>query len=92
MAKAIVIRKSIFVSASPEVVWDFTQDYNLRPLWDNTVKSAEVIEIEPFVKVRIIGRDGSKLIFEYKFFERPARTTLSMEVERSRFFEKGGGS
>lgn len=80
------------VAAPPERVWDFTQDYGQRSLWDKSVKSAEIIEKEPFVKVRIYGSDGSRLVFEYKLFERPNRTTLHMEVEQSSFFEKGGGS
>ena len=92
MSKAIIIRKSIVIAAPPEEVWDFTQDYHQRPLWDDSVKSAEIIESTPFVKVKITGRDGSSLIFEYKLSERPVRTTLSMEVESSGFFEKGGGS
>lgn len=91
-AHTIVVRYAIQVNATPEQVWDFTQDYEQRPLWDESISKTEILNEGEKKRVRVWGSDGSRMVFEYKLFERPSITTLSMEVEASRFLESGGGS
>ncbi len=83
--------ESIFVDASPEAVWDYTQDYSHRPEWDGAIASAEVLDPGPPPRVRIKG-SGIAAVFEYKQYDRPRRTSLAMVDVTSRWFEGGGGS
>ena len=88
----VAVAESIFVDASPEVVFDFTQDYARRREWDANVLAAEVLATAGPPRVRLRLRGGVSCLFEYKVFDRPARTSLAMTEVRSPFLCGGGGA
>jgi len=90
MAANIVITETIYIAASPETVWDFTQDYNKRHLWDKTVLSAKIIQEHPRVLL-IKGIGGLTTELHYKLDERPDKTSLAMFNTKSPFIVGGGG-
>ena len=91
MSPTITIKHSIRVAVSPETLWDFTQDFNKRHLWD-----ASIIKVEPLtsingksVRITFFGRQEATLT--YKIEKRPEKTTLEMHDVRSRVIVRGGG-
>lgn len=91
MRNIITIKESIFIAQSPEVVYDFTQDYSKRPLWDSLVKKATVTETKPRV-VKMVAKDGSTMTVRYKQEDRPHKTSLAMTDVVSPMMDSGGGS
>ncbi|MCB9216460.1 MAG: SRPBCC family protein [Candidatus Kapaibacterium sp.] len=92
MSKGITIKEKIYIARSPEVVWDYTQDYSRRHLWDRSVISARVIQEEPVRVVEIRARGRMRARFQYKYGKRPHKTTLAMIQVESPFVVGGGGS
>ncbi len=90
--KKISIKHSITILQPIEIVWEFTQDYSLRKMWDKSVVHAEIIQKSPKRLVEIILKDKSRMIFEYKHEKRPHLTTLLAKNIQSPFIEKAGGS
>jgi hypothetical protein len=90
MAANIVITETIYIAASPETVWDFTQDYSKRHLWDKTVLAAKIIQEHPRVAL-IKGIGGLTTELHYKLDERPHKTSLAMFNTQSPFIAGGGG-
>lgn len=90
MAASIVITETIFIAALPETVWDFTQDYSKRHLWDKTVISAKIIQEHPRVAL-VKGIGGLTTELHYKLDERPNKTSLAMFNTQSPFIAGGGG-
>lgn len=91
MPKNVTIREAIVISRPPEAVWDFTQDYARRTLWDRTVLGAEELQRAPRV-VKVRGAGGLVFIARYKQEDRPRRTSLAMTDVQSRIVVGGGGS
>jgi len=90
VAANIVITETIYIAASPETVWDFTQDYNKRHVWDKTVVSAKIIQEHPRIAlIKGISRLTTEL--HYKLDVRPQKTSLAMSNTQSPFIEGGGG-
>lgn len=88
----VTVTESLWIERPPDVVWDFTQDYDRRAEWDPEVLSAEVIQSVPRRRIRIRGRGGLRGVLEYKLFDRPRRTSVALTEVRSLFVEGGGGS
>jgi uncharacterized protein YndB with AHSA1/START domain len=89
----ITVRETVRVEASPERVWDFTQDWSRRAEWDPAVRAAEALSRDggpPSYRVR--GAGGLSFVARYKLFERPARTSLEMAEPTSRLVVGGGGA
>lgn len=91
MKNEVIITESIFIARTPEEVYDFTQDFEKRPLWDKLVKSATVLETSPTKTVRIIAKDGSEMTVRYKLERRPEKTTLAILETNSQMMSGGGG-
>lgn len=87
----VTVRNSIYIRNSPEVVWDYTQDYSKRRDWDRSVLEAAVISAQPR-QVRIKGIGGLVTELHYKLDDRPHKTTLVMVNTSSPLIEGGGGS
>jgi hypothetical protein len=87
---AITVTNTIFIAASQETVWDFTQDYNKRHNWDKTVLAAKIIQEQPRVAL-IKGIGGLTTELHYKLDERPHKTSLAMFNTKSPFIQGGGG-
>ena len=90
--RQITVTESLFVAASPERVWDLTQDYRRRSQWDANVLSAEVLPGAGPPRVRLRLRGGVACVFQYKVFERPLRTSLAMTDVVSPVLAGGGGA
>lgn len=72
------------------MVWDFTQDYDLRADWDKSVKEAKVIKGRPGKIVLIKSFGNQHVLFKYKQEKRPEKTSLAI-LETNSFWLKGGG-
>ena len=90
--RSLTVTASVFVRRPAEFVWDFTQDYARRPEWDASVLEATVLEHEPLPRVRVRCAGGLSCVFRYRGFDRPRRTSVSMEEVRSLLIQGGGGS
>jgi hypothetical protein len=87
----ITVTESIVISASPDAVWDFTQDYDRRNLWDEFVKEARVEQESP--RVVWIRSTGMTCRFRYKLDDRPRKTSLRItDIEPGWGPTGGGGS
>ena len=82
MSRNITVADSIWVRASPEAVFDFTQDYSTRSDWDPTVKSAEVLSQEPR-RVREDLEGIGPVVMEYKLYRRGDPTSQLVEASRN---------
>ncbi|MFO0840555.1 MAG: SRPBCC family protein [Phycisphaerae bacterium] len=91
MSVLVTVRESIEIPAPPEAVWDYTQDYACRPDWDASIISGVVTSVHPARCVAVRGR-GLQCVFRYKAFDRPRRSSLTMETVRSWLIAGGGGA
>lgn len=92
MAKGITIKRSLHIYKSPEDVWDFTQSFENRALWDPSVVRAKVIRNNPTKVVKISAKGRLKTKLKYKLEDRPYKTTVAMIETKSPFIKGGGGS
>ncbi len=87
----MTIKDEIFIRATPEDVWDYTQDWTRRHEWDAAVRSAVVLGDVPRV-VRMRGAGSFAATVTYRLNERPRRTSLAMNDVSSPVIAGGGGS
>ena len=90
MKNKFTIKKSIFINRSPETVWDFTQNYNLRTRWDKLIKEAKIVQQHPHKIVQLKNLGQQEFTFKYKQEKRPEKTSLAL-IEIKSFWIKGGG-
>lgn len=90
MSNNITVEESIFIAQPTEVVYDFTQDYSKRPLWDSLIKEATVVETTPHRIVTTVAKDGSTMTLRYQQEDRPHKTSLAMTDVVSQMMESGG--
>jgi hypothetical protein len=80
--QSIKFTESIIIEDNAQNVFDFTQDYNKRLLWDTFLKKADLINgaIKPDkgVKVLCIAKNGIGMETEYVTFKRPNVTAIKM--------------
>jgi polyketide cyclase/dehydrase/lipid transport protein len=74
------------------MVWDFTQDFSKRTLWDNSMIECRLISDFPERKAFIKAKGGMTATLEYKLFDRPFKTSLRMTNINSPLVADGGGS
>jgi len=86
------IKHAIFIKKPREQVWDFTQDYGNRPIWDYTIKDAYVIETHPHKIIRFKTTGNTTMTFVYKQDERPYKTSLATSEIHSMIIDSAGGS
>ena len=87
----VTVRESVEIAASPDAVWDYTQDWTRRSEWDPSIKAAEVVQPAPELVVRVDSGSGTAFTARYKRYERPLHTSLAM-VECSPDWMGGGGA
>ena len=92
MNTSITFKETIYINQPPEVVWDFTQDYQRRTLWDKSIIEATLIQKGPHRIVAIKAKGMSRMNFQYKLDDRPNGTSLAMTDVDSFFIKGGGGS
>lgn len=78
----IKFTETIVIDEMAEKVFDFTQDYNKRLLWDTFLKKADLIEgatsAGKGVKAYCVAKNGLGMITEYVTFNRPKATAIKM--------------
>jgi hypothetical protein len=55
MSKSVTVTQRLYIAASPEEVWDFTQSELYRPLWKSYCSDPKVLECRPPRLVRFQG-------------------------------------
>jgi ribosome-associated toxin RatA of RatAB toxin-antitoxin module len=74
--------ETIEVDATPEVVFDFTQDYSKRLIWDTFLKKAGLnngaSKADKGVKALCVAKNGLGMVTEYVTFNRPKVTAIKM--------------
>ena len=91
-ANSITIRHSVFIKTPPQTVWDFTQNYQNRPAWDDSVLETAVLQSKPHRMVRMKMKGGTEMTFVYKLDNPPNKTTLAAKDIQSPVFDAAGGS
>lgn len=93
--KPIKFSESIVILANQSVIFDFTQDYTQRLVWDTFLVKATLIEgaEEAGIGVRAfcVARNGIGMETEYISFNRPKTTAIKM-TKRSWIFNTFVGS
>lgn len=73
---------TILIDESPEQVFDFTQDYSKRLIWDTFLKKADLIEgatiVSKGVKAYCVAKNGLGMVTEYVTYNRPKVTAIKM--------------
>jgi hypothetical protein len=91
MKNSITIKHSILIHKPKSVVWDYTQNYSNRPVWDNSVLSTEVLHTTPNRMVRLKLKGKTSMTFVYKLDNRPNKTSLKgIDIESPYIIAAGG--
>src|SRR5688572_5874741 len=72
----ITIKHSIIICRPKELVWDYTQNYENRCHWDNTILEATVLQSTPNRIVKLKAKGNTVMTFHYKLDDRPHKTSL----------------
>ena len=79
---AIKFSSSILIDAEPEVVFDFTQDYQKRLTWDTFLKKADLtdgaVAAGKGISAYCVSKNGLGMTTEYVTFNRPKVTAIKM--------------
>ena len=79
---SIKFSESITIQAAAEKVFDYTQDYNKRLVWDTFLKKAELVEgavkADKGIKAYCVAHNGLGMETEYVSFNRPKVTAVKM--------------
>lgn len=86
----VTVTETLAIDATPEAVWEFTQDWRRRHEWDRSVLSAEYLTTTSPVSLKVHGAGGLTFKVTYKLSDHPRLTTLIM-TDMSSFWLKGGG-
>ncbi len=92
MNKTVTVKHEVLIAANKEAVWNFTQDFERRMLWDKTVLGYSILQKKPFKIVRIKTLGFVITDLKYKLCRRFEKTSLQMTNTRSMLFGGGGGS
>lgn len=80
--KTIRFEEATVIRRSPEVIFDLTQDYDRRLMWDSFLKRAELMEgasrAGKGVKTYCVAQNGIGMVTEYVSFQRPKVTAIKM--------------
>lgn len=88
----LTFQYSIIINRTPEDVFDFTQDFSKRTLWDKSIVECKLVSEFPERKAHIKIKEGMTATLEYKLFDRPNKTSLRMTGISSPLMVEGGGS
>lgn len=80
--ESIKFTETVEINCTPEVAFDFTQDYDQRLSWDTFLKKADLIEgatkADKGVKAYCVAKNGLGMETEYITFSRPKATAIKM--------------
>ena len=88
---SVTVTETVYVDRPPDEVFDYTQDYSTRPVWDASIKSAEKLGDEPR-RFRLQMPGVGEAVIEYRLFRRGKRTSAAFTDVKSTIFAGGGGS
>jgi len=78
----IKFSEKININSIPEIIFDYTQDYDKRLCWDTFLKKTELIngakKAEKGVRAYCVAKNGLGMETEYVSFNRPKVTTVKM--------------
>ena len=79
---AIKFTERIVINENAQLIFDYTQDYNNRLVWDTFLKRAELIggatKADKGVKAYCVAHNGLGMETEYVTFSRPKVTAIKM--------------
>jgi len=79
---AIKFSEHILINCTPDIAFDYTQDYRNRLNWDTFLKRAELMDgalaADVGVKAYCVSRNGLGMVTEYVSFNRPKATAIKM--------------
>lgn len=90
----VKLSESIIINAQAEIIFDLTQDYTKRLLWDTFLKKAELLgrnEACVGAKAWCVSKHGLGMETEYVSFNRP-KVTAVKQTKASMLFKKFSGS
>jgi len=80
--EAIKFTERIVINENAQLIFDYTQDYNNRLVWDTFLKRAELIggatKADKGVKAYCVAHNGLGMETEYVTFSRPKVTAIKM--------------
>lgn len=80
--KTTKFTESITIERTPEVVFDFSQDYTKRLNWDTFLRKADLLfgakQAAKGVKALCVAKNGYGMVTEYVSFNRPKVTAIKM--------------
>ncbi|MEO6632497.1 MAG: SRPBCC family protein, partial [Mucilaginibacter sp.] len=80
--KTTKFTESITIERTPEVVFDFSQDYTKRLNWDTFLRKADLLfgakAAAKGVKALCVAKNGYGMVTEYVTFNRPKVTAIKM--------------
>jgi hypothetical protein len=82
---------TVHVNRPPDAVYDYTQDYSTRSVWDPSITNVEVLADSPRT-YRLVIRGIGRFTIEYRLDRRGDRTSAAFTKVESTFFSGGGGS
>jgi len=82
---------TVHVDRPREVVYDYTQDYSTRSVWDPSITDVEVLGTSPR-RYRLAIRGIGEFTIEYRMDRRGDRTSAAFTKTDSFLFSGGGGS
>jgi hypothetical protein len=82
---------TVHVSSTPEAVYDYTQDYSTRSIWDPSITDVELLSKEPRT-YRLVIKGIGRFTIEYRLDRRGDRTSAAFTKVEATFFSGGGGS
>lgn len=92
MRNSITIKNAILINKPKSIVWDYTQNYANRSVWDKSVLSAEVLHFSPNRIVKLKMKGKTTMTFVYKLDDKPNKTSLKAIVIHSSFIIAAGGA
>ncbi len=80
--RIIKFTEKILINANTIKVFDFTQDYEKRLIWDTFLKKANLMDgaklASKGVKANCIAKNGTGMVTEYVTYNRPKVTAIKM--------------
>lgn len=87
----ITATHTVHVRRSPADVYDYTQNYSTRTVWDRSITSVEKLADSPR-RYRLAIRGSGRFVIEYRLDRRGERTSAAFTEAQSLLFSGGGGS
>ncbi len=77
-----IIEYELTINASPQFVYDVSQNYSVRYLWDPFPEKIELLNgatvIEKGTKVSVIAKNGLKMLVEFVQVSPPTTAAIKM--------------